>query len=53
MAIEGDVLFTGFPGFIGARLLPRLLELQPGMCLFSWMPMGSIGQKIFQNYSTS
>lgn len=27
---ESDVLFTGFPGFIGARLLPRLLELQPG-----------------------
>ena len=24
------VLFTGFPGFIGARLLPRLLELAPG-----------------------
>jgi thioester reductase-like protein len=23
-------LFTGFPGFIGERLLPRLLELQPG-----------------------
>jgi thioester reductase-like protein len=23
------VLFTGFPGFIGLRLLPRLLELQP------------------------
>ena len=23
-------LFTGFPGFIGARLLPRLLELKPG-----------------------
>jgi thioester reductase-like protein len=22
--------FTGFPGFIGERLLPRLLELQPG-----------------------
>jgi thioester reductase-like protein len=22
-------LFTGFPGFLGARLLPRLLELQP------------------------
>lgn len=22
-------LFTGFPGFIGARLLPRLLELRP------------------------
>ena len=25
----GHVLFTGFPGFIGARLLPRLLELCP------------------------
>jgi thioester reductase-like protein len=24
------VLFTGFPGFIGARLLPRLLELRAG-----------------------
>ncbi len=24
------ILFTGFPGFIGARLLPRLLELVPG-----------------------
>jgi thioester reductase-like protein len=24
------ILFTGFPGFIGMRLLPRLLELQPG-----------------------
>ncbi len=24
-----DVLFTGFPGFIGARLIPRLLELRP------------------------
>ncbi len=23
-------LFTGFPGFIGAKLLPRLLELSPG-----------------------
>ena len=23
------VLFTGFPGFIGVRLLPRLAELQP------------------------
>jgi thioester reductase-like protein len=23
-------LFTGFPGFLGARLLPRLLELSPG-----------------------
>ncbi len=26
----GTVLFTGFPGFIGARLIPRLLELRPG-----------------------
>ncbi len=25
----GAFLFTGFPGFIGARLLPRLLELMP------------------------
>jgi thioester reductase-like protein len=24
------LLFTGFPGFIGARLLPRVLELKPG-----------------------
>ena len=23
------ILFTGFPGFIGARLLPRILELSP------------------------
>ena len=29
MADASVVLFTGFPGFIGARLLPRLLELQP------------------------
>ncbi|MGE5345468.1 MAG: SDR family oxidoreductase [Acidithiobacillales bacterium] len=26
---ESAVLFTGFPGFIGARLIPRLLELRP------------------------
>jgi len=25
----GGILFTGFPGFIGARLIPRLLELRP------------------------
>ena len=25
-----SILFTGFPGFIGARLLPRILELKPG-----------------------
>ena len=30
MPVGSTVLFTGFPGFIGARLLPRLLELQPG-----------------------
>jgi len=28
-----SVLFTGFPGFIGARLLPRLMELSPGESL--------------------
>lgn len=29
---KGDaaILFTGYPGFLGARLLPRLLELRPG-----------------------
>lgn len=35
-AAAGSVLVTGFPGFIGARLLPRLAELRPGarfMCL--------------------
>lgn len=26
-------LFTGFPGFIGARLVPRLLELRPRLTL--------------------
>lgn len=26
---RGVVLFTGFPGFIGARLLPKLLERRP------------------------
>ena len=29
-ASSRHVLFTGFPGFIGARLIPRLLELEPG-----------------------
>lgn len=30
-AAAGPVwLFTGFPGFLGVRLLPRLLELSPG-----------------------
>src|SRR5512135_3275603 len=24
------VLFTGFPGFLGMRLLPRILDLHPG-----------------------
>jgi thioester reductase-like protein len=28
-AMSGSILFTGFPGFIGMRLLPRLLELKP------------------------
>jgi thioester reductase-like protein len=26
----GSILFTGFPGFIGMRLLPRVLELKTG-----------------------
>ena len=26
---DRTVLFTGFPGFIGLRLLPRLMELSP------------------------
>ena len=26
---DAAILFTGFPGFIGARLLPRILELRP------------------------
>jgi thioester reductase-like protein len=28
-AAPETILFTGFPGFIGARLLPRILELKP------------------------
>ena len=28
-AAVSDVLFTGFPGFIGMRLLPRILERRP------------------------
>jgi thioester reductase-like protein len=28
-----SILFTGFPGFIGTRLLPRILELKPGACV--------------------
>jgi thioester reductase-like protein len=27
---DATILFTGFPGFIGMRLLPRLMELAPG-----------------------
>jgi thioester reductase-like protein len=30
---DTTLLFTGFPGFIGARLLPRILELRPGSSL--------------------
>ena len=29
MKARRTILFTGFPGFIGLRLLPRLLELKP------------------------
>jgi thioester reductase-like protein len=28
-----SILFTGFPGFIGMRLLPRILERQPEACV--------------------
>jgi len=28
---RGAILFTGFPGFIGSRLLPRVLALKPGL----------------------
>jgi thioester reductase-like protein len=38
------VLFTGFPGFIGMRLLPRLMELAPGArfsCLVQARFMGA------------
>jgi thioester reductase-like protein len=27
--MNGSILFTGFPGFVGMRLLPRLMELKP------------------------
>ena len=27
---DATILFTGFPGFIGMRLLPRLTDLAPG-----------------------
>ena len=39
-----SVLFTGFPGFIGMRLLPRILELQPEVrleCLVQEKFMGA------------
>jgi thioester reductase-like protein len=39
-----SILFTGFPGFIGARLLPRVLELRAGMravCLVQEKFMGA------------
>jgi thioester reductase-like protein len=39
-----SVLFTGFPGFIGMRLLPRILELQPQVrleCLVQEKFMGA------------
>lgn len=49
-AAQETLLFTGFPGFIGERLLPRLLELRPGAsirCLiqakFEAMARASLG----------
>jgi thioester reductase-like protein len=49
MAERSTVLFTGFPGFIGVRLLPRLLELQPGAavtCLVQERFLGLAKQEI-------
>jgi thioester reductase-like protein len=43
------ILFTGFPGFIGMRLLPRLLELKPGarvVCLVQEKFLGVARQSI-------
>ncbi len=44
---SGAFLFTGFPGFIGARLLPRLLELKPDTrahCLVQEKFMAAAGE---------
>ncbi len=46
---KGSILFTGFPGFIGMRLLPRLLELKPGArvhCLVQQKFLGLAGQSV-------
>ena len=46
---KGSILFTGFPGFIGMRLLPRLLELKPGArvhCLVQEKFLGLAGQSV-------
>jgi thioester reductase-like protein len=48
---EATILFTGFPGFIGARLLPRILELRPGSqicCLVQERFAALAGQQIGQ-----
>lgn len=44
MLERSTVLFTGFPGFIGARLLPRLLELQPDTALRCLVQEKFLGQ---------
>ena len=49
------VLFTGFPGFIGARLIPRLLELQSEtvfVCLVQEKFLG-MARKSVQDLSAS
>jgi thioester reductase-like protein len=48
-AHDGLFLFTGFPGFIGARLLPRLLELRPEsafVCLVQERFLGAARESI-------
>jgi thioester reductase-like protein len=46
---QASVLFTGFPGFIGARLIPRLLELREGTtfhCLVQEKFLGAAEESI-------
>lgn len=45
----GSILFTGFPGFIGLRLLPRIVELKPGSrieCLVQEKFMGAAQEAV-------
>ncbi len=49
MSDAQSILFTGFPGFIGMRLLPRLLELKPAArvsCLVQEKFLGTARQSV-------